>query len=37
MNQQETYRLGLVSVSFRKHTPEEIIKAVKSAALTCIE
>lgn len=37
MNQQETYRLGLVSISFRKHTPEEIIKAVKSAGLTCIE
>ena len=31
------YNLGLVSVSFRKHTPEEIIKAVKSAGLTCIE
>ena len=31
------YNLGLVSVSFRKHTPEEIVKAVKSAGLTCIE
>ncbi len=31
------YKLGLVSVSFRKHTPEEIIKAVKAAGLTCIE
>lgn len=31
------YNLGLVSVSFRKHSPEEIVKAVKSAGLTCIE
>ncbi|MBQ3508092.1 MAG: TIM barrel protein [Clostridia bacterium] len=31
------YELGLVSVSFRKHTPEEIVKAVKSAGLSCIE
>ncbi len=31
------YRLGLVSVSFRKHSPEEILKAVKGAGLTCIE
>ena len=31
------YNLGLVSVSFRKHTPEEILGAVKSAGLTCIE
>lgn len=31
------YSLGLVSVSFRKHTPEEIIKAVKEAGLSCIE
>ena len=31
------YTLGLVSISFRKHIPEEIIKAVKSAGLTCIE
>ena len=31
------YNLGLVSISFRKHTPEEILGAVKSAGLTCIE
>ncbi len=31
------YTLGLVSVSFRQHTPEEIIKAVKNAGLSCIE
>ena len=31
------YNLGLVSISFRKHSPEEIVKAVKSAGLTCIE
>lgn len=32
-----TYKLGLVSVSFRNHTPEEIISAAKDAGLTCIE
>ena len=31
------YTLGLVSISFRKHTPEEILAAVKTAGLTCIE
>lgn len=31
------YTLGLVSVSFRQHSPEEIIKAVKQTGLTCIE
>ena len=31
------YPLGLVSVSFRKHSPKEIIKAVKNAGLSCIE
>ena len=31
------YQLGLVSISFRKHTPEEIIQAVKAAGLSCIE
>ena len=31
------YILGLVSISFRKHTPEEIIMAVKTAGLSCIE
>ena len=30
-------KLGLVSISFRKHTPEEIIDAVKTAGLSCIE
>lgn len=31
------YELGLVSVSFRPHSPEEIVRAVKEAGLTCIE
>lgn len=31
------YKLGLVSVSFRKNTVEEIVSAVKDAGLTCIE
>ncbi len=31
------YKLGLVSISFRKHSPEEIIHAVKQAGLECIE
>lgn len=31
------YRLGLVSVSFRAHSPQEIIKAAKDAGLDCIE
>jgi len=31
------YRTGLVSVSFRKHTPEEILRAMKAAGLSCIE
>ena len=31
------YELGLVSVSFRSCSPEEIVKAVKEAGLTCIE
>lgn len=30
-------RLGLVSVSFRSHTPEEILQAMKKADLSCIE
>lgn len=33
----KTYKLGLVSVSFRAHTPEEIVIAAKSAGLTQIE
>ena len=36
-NRHEPYRLGLVSVSFRKHTPQEILQAVREAGLTCIE
>ena len=32
-----SYELGLVSISFRKYSPAEIIKAVKNAGLTCIE
>ncbi len=31
------YKLGLVSISFRKNTVEEIFEAVKNAGLTCIE
>ena len=32
-----TYNLGLVSISFRQHSPLEILQAVKAAGLTCIE
>ena len=35
--EQKKYNLGLVSVSFRDRTPEEILSAVKDAGLTCIE
>ena len=31
------YRLGLVSVSFRGSSPEEILNAMKATKLTCIE
>lgn len=31
------YKCGLVSVSFRQHSPEEIVMAVKNAGLECIE
>lgn len=31
------YNLGLCSVSFRKHTPEEILRAMKDAGLSVIE
>lgn len=31
------YKLGLVSVSFRKHTPEEILSAMENAGLSWIE
>lgn len=34
---KEMYNLGLVSVSFRKHTPEEILSSVRDAGLTYIE
>lgn len=34
---EDNYRLGLVSVSFRQHSPEEILPAVKAAGLSCIE
>ena len=33
----QQYRLGLVSVSFRQHAPEEIIVAAKDSELSCIE
>lgn len=32
-----SYTLGLVSVSFRRHTPREILEAVRAAGLACIE
>lgn len=31
------YKLGLVSVSFRKNSPREILEAMKGAGLSCIE
>ena len=31
------YRLGVVSVSFRDRTPEEVLKAAKGAGLDCVE
>ena len=31
------YSIGLVSISFRKYTPREILAAMKSTSLTCIE
>ena len=31
------YKLGLVSISFRKNTVEEILETMKTAELTCIE
>jgi sugar phosphate isomerase/epimerase len=34
---KNTYDLGLVSVSFRDRTPEEILKAMQPAGLSCIE
>ena len=37
MNERNGYRLGLVSVSFRAHSPEEILRATRAAGLSCIE
>lgn len=34
---EDKYRLGLVSVSFRQHSPMEILEATKKAGLSCIE
>lgn len=34
---EDKYCLGLVSVSFRQHSPTEILGAVKNAGLSCIE
>ncbi len=34
---QNKYQLGLVSISFRKQSPEEILKAIKEAGLSCVE
>ncbi len=34
---ENQYRLGLVSISFRQHTPQEILEAMKQAGLTCVE
>jgi len=31
------YTLGLVSVSFRQHSPKEILEAARAAGLSCIE
>lgn len=31
------HNLGLVSVSFRQHSPEEILRAMKETGLSCIE
>jgi sugar phosphate isomerase/epimerase len=36
MNDKQ-YRLGLVSISFRQHSPREILETMKQAGLTCIE
>jgi sugar phosphate isomerase/epimerase len=34
---ENKYKLGLVSVSFRAHTPKDILEAVRSTGLSCIE
>ncbi|MBO5790221.1 MAG: sugar phosphate isomerase/epimerase [Clostridia bacterium] len=33
----DRYKLGLVSVSFRQHSPKEILEAAKKEGLSCIE
>lgn len=35
--EKDQYKLGLVSVSFRQHSPKEILEAAKAAGLSCIE
>ena len=35
--EKDQYKLGLVSVSFRQHSPKEILEATKRAGLSCIE
>ena len=35
--EKDQYKLGLVSVSFRAHTPRKILEAAKAAGLSCIE
>lgn len=35
--EKDQYKLGLVSVSFRQHSPKEILEAAKHAGLSCIE
>ena len=37
MAMNRNYDLGLVSVSFRRHSPEEIVRAAREAGLSCIE
>ena len=34
---ENQYNLGLVSVSFRSHTPKEILEAARAAGLSCVE
>lgn len=34
---ESKYQLGLVSVSFRQHSPKEILEVTRSAGLSCIE
>jgi len=34
---ESKYQLGLVSVSFRHHSPKEILEAAKATGLSCIE